>query len=162
MQACGKGDKGDPKAFAVYHRPPVCPGSLHRMRTIALSLLIAFGTAGCGLLYKVDIYQGNLLDERNVAQLKTGMSKRQVLSLLGTPSVSDPFHSDRWDYVATISQRGSEPEIKNLQLAFNGDSLASIEGDYFPKRDIELRDRLSRYGNLPREEREKGRGGRGQ
>jgi outer membrane protein assembly factor BamE len=127
------------------------------MRSIALSLLVALATAGCGVLYKVDIYQGNLLDARNVEQLKTGMSKRQVLSLLGSPSVRDPFHANRWDYLATISQRGSEPEVKNLVLKFEGDSLASIEGDYFPKQDIALRDRLQRYGNLPREEREKAR-----
>ena len=127
------------------------------MRTIALSLLVALATSGCGLLYKVDVYQGNLLDERNVAQLKTGMSKRQVMALLGTPSVRDPFHVNRWDYLATISQRGSEPEVKNLVLVFQGDALASFEGDYFPKQDLELRDRLGRsYGNLPREEREKG------
>jgi len=127
------------------------------MRSIALSLLVAFATAGCGVLYKVDIYQGNLLDARNVEQLKAGMSKRQVLSLLGSPSVRDPFHANRWDYLATISQRGSETEVKNLVLTFDGDSLTSIEGDYFPKQDIALRDRLSRYGNLPREEREKAR-----
>lgn len=127
------------------------------MRSIALSLLIALGASGCGVLYKVDVYQGNLLDERNVTQLREGMSKRQVLSLLGSPAVRDPFHANRWDYIGTQSQRGSEPEVKNLVLTFNGDSLASIEGDYFPKQDVELRDRLSRYGNLPREEREKDR-----
>lgn len=121
----------------------------------SLSALIAFGTAGCGLLYKVDVYQGNMLDERNVAQLREGMSKRQVVSLLGTPSVRSPFHADRWDYLATISQRGSEPEVRNLVLTFNGDSLASIEGDYFPKQDNELRLRMARYGNLPREERQR-------
>ncbi len=126
------------------------------MRSIALSVLIALTASGCGVLYKVDVYQGNLLDERNVVQLKEGMSKRQVIALLGSPSVRDPFRSDRWDYIGSQSLRGSEPEIKNLVLTFNGDSLASIEGDYFPKQDVELRDRLSgRYGNLPREEREK-------
>ncbi len=127
------------------------------MRSILLSVLIAMGASGCGVLYKVDVYQGNLLDERNVTQLREGMSKRQVMALLGSPAVRDPFHANRWDYIGTQSQRGSEPEVKNLVLTFNGDSLASIDGDYFPKQDVELRDRLSRYGNLPREEREKDR-----
>lgn len=127
------------------------------MRSILLSVLIAMGAGGCGVLYKVDVYQGNLLDERNVTQLREGMSKRQVMALLGSPAVRDPFHANRWDYIGTQSQRGSETEVKNLVLTFNGDSLARIEGDYFPKQDVELRDRLSRYGNLPREEREKGR-----
>ena len=104
------------------------------MRLTALGLFSTLLLSGCGIIYKVDVYQGNLLDERNVAQLKTGMSKRQVLSLLGTPAVRDPFHSERWDYVATQSQRGSETEVKNLSLVFDGDTLASIEGDYFPSR----------------------------
>lgn len=125
------------------------------MRSIALSVLIALVASGCGVLYKVDVYQGNLLDERNVTQLREGMTKRQVMSLVGSPSVRDPFHVNRWDYIGSQSQRGSEPVVKNLVLTFNGDSLTSIEGDYFPKQDVELRDRLSRYGNLPREEREK-------
>lgn len=130
------------------------------MRLTVLGLFSALLLSGCGIIYKVDVYQGNLLDERNVAQLKTGMNKRQVISLLGTPALSDPFHSERWDYVATQSQRGSDTEVKNLTLIFDGDSLASIEGDYFPKQDDELRKRLARYGNLPKEERNKrGRGG---
>ncbi len=130
------------------------------MRLTALGLFSTLLLSGCGIIYKVDVYQGNLLDERNVAQLKTGMSKRQVLSLLGTPAIRDPFHSERWDYVASQSQRGSETEVKNLSLVFDGDTLASIEGDYFPKQDEALRQRLSRYGNLPKDERNKrGSGG---
>ncbi|MCG6118018.1 MAG: outer membrane protein assembly factor BamE [Aquimonas sp.] len=120
-----------------------------------LCALLALATSGCGLLYKVDVYQGNMLDERNVAQLREGMSKRQVLSLLGTPSIRDPFNADRWDYLATMAERGSEPDVRNLVLIFNGDSLASFEGDYFPKQDNELRLRMARYGNLPREERQR-------
>ncbi|MBK9493343.1 MAG: Outer membrane protein assembly factor BamE precursor [Alphaproteobacteria bacterium ADurb.BinA280] len=129
------------------------------MRLTALGLFSALLFSGCGIIYKVDVYQGNLLDERNVAQLKTGMSKRQVLSLLGTPAVRDPFHAARWDYVATQSQRGSDTEVKNLSLMFDGDTLTSIEGDYFAKQDDELRKRLARYGNLPKEERNKRGGG---
>lgn len=121
-----------------------------------LSALVA-----CGAIYKVDVYQGNLLESTNVEQLKVGMSKRQVLALLGSPSVSDPFHHERWDYLSTQSQRGSEPEIKNLVLTFDGDQLASIEGDYFPEQDEALVRRLreQRYLNLPREEKNKRRAG---
>ena len=93
----------------------------------SLSALVA-----CGAIYKVDVYQGNLLESANVEQVKVGMSKRQVLTLLGSPSVADPFHQDRWDYLTSQSQRGSDAEVKNLVLTFDGDQLASIEGDYFP------------------------------
>jgi outer membrane protein assembly factor BamE len=38
-----------------------------------------------------------------VAKLQVGQSKQQVTALLGTPSIEDPFHAQRWDY--TSSQR---------------------------------------------------------
>ncbi len=129
------------------------------MRALLLAASISL-LAGCGVIYKVDVYQGNLLDADSVEQLKPGLSKRQVLALLGSPSVSDPFHQSRWDYVATISKRGSEPEVKNLSLRFDGDQLVTIEGDYFPERNVELVRDMRRYGNLPREERNRRRAGR--
>ena len=59
-------------------------------------------------------------------------------------------------------QRGSDAEVKNLVLTFDGDQLASIEGDYFPEQDEALVRRLAkqRYVNLPREEKNKRRAGR--
>lgn len=132
------------------------------MRCIPLALACCLTLTGCGLVYKVDVYQGSLLEARNVEQLKIGMNRRQVLALLGSPAVNDPFHRDRWDYLASQSQRGSTPEVKNLVLQFEGDLLTSIEGDYFPEQDEALIKRLAaqRYANLPREERNKRRAGR--
>ena len=51
--------------------------------------------------YRQPIYQGNLIDKTAVDQLQVGMDKRQVMVLLGTPSIQDPFHHDRWDYAAS-------------------------------------------------------------
>ena len=77
------------------------------MLKLLAATTLAVALSGCGLLYKVDVYQGNLLDPEAVAQVKPGLSKRQVHSLLGSPSVEDPFHHSRWDYVSTISRRGA-------------------------------------------------------
>lgn len=121
------------------------------MPKFLLALLIAASCGGCGIIYKVDVHQGNLLDEANVKQLQPGLTKRQVHALLGSPMIADPFHQSRWDYVATVSRRGSDPEIKNLVLTFDGDSLATIEGDYFPEQDEQLAREANRYGNLPRD-----------
>lgn len=130
------------------------------MRALVLALICGLGLSACGIVYKVDVHQGNLLHARDVEQLKPGLNKRQVLALLGSPSVADPFHHERWDYLATTSKRGSDTEVKNLVLTFEGDVLAKIEGDYFPDRNVELIKDLRRYGNLPREERNKRRAGR--
>lgn len=132
------------------------------MRALFSALVLGLSIGGCGVVYKVDVHQGSLLESKNVEQLKPGLNKRQVLALLGSPSVADPFHQERWDYLATVSRRGSEPEIKNLVLTFDGDLLASIEGEYFPEQDEALikEQRKRGYLNLPREERNKRRAGR--
>lgn len=128
------------------------------MRQLLIALATAALLGGCGVIYKVDVYQGSLLEKRNVDQLKPGLTKRQVYALLGSPSVSDPFHQERWDYVATVSKRGGDTDIKNLVLTFDGDVLASVEGDYFPEQDEELAREMRRYGNLPRDKEKDRRG----
>ena len=102
------------------------------------TLILGLGLSGCGLIYKVDVQQGNLLDKRLVEQLKPGMSKRQVSLALGTPSVTSPFEQSRWDYVSSIKRRGKKMESRTLTLTFQGDSLAKIEGDYFPEDSAQL------------------------
>ena len=75
------------------------------MRNLLLVAAVALSTTGCGIIYKQPIYQGNLIREDAVAKLQVGQSKQQVTALLGTPSIPDPFHAQRWDY--TSSQRVS-------------------------------------------------------
>lgn len=128
------------------------------MRKLLIVLFVAALLGGCGIIYKVDVYQGSLLEKKNVDQLKPGLTKRQVYALLGTPSVSDPFHQERWDYVATVRKRGGDTDIKNLVLTFDGDVLATVEGDYFPEEDDALALKMRRYGNLPRDKEKDRRG----
>ena len=128
------------EGFSVSSAPvSTAPPDANPMRKLLLVLIVALSTAGCGILYKQPIYQGNLLEKTNVDQLQAGMSKQQVLVLLGTPSIEDPFHHERWDY--TASQRVGRlgrTEFKNLTLYFDGDTLARWEGDYFPEQDEQL------------------------
>ena len=128
------------------------------MRKLLLPALIAFATAGCGLLYKQPIYQGNLIEESAVEQLQAGMAKQQVMVLMGTPSIADPFHHDRWDYTSSqrIGRRG-HTEVKNLTLWFENDALARWDGEYFPEQDKELVSTVRRaFGpNLAKEKKKR-------
>ena len=109
------------------------------MRKLLAIVLVVLFASGCGVLYRQPIYQGNLLDKAAVDQLQQGMDKRQVMTLLGTPSVQDPFHQDRWDYVASRRTGRSGPtEVKNMTLWFDNGSLSKWEGEYFPEEDSEL------------------------
>ena len=128
------------------------------MRKLFALLLVALFVSGCGLTYRVPIYQGNLLDQTAVDQLQQGMDKRQVMTLLGTPSIQDPFHQDRWDYVATRRTGRTGPTVvKNMTLWFENCSLNKWEGEYFPEEDSELAKTMSRFGNLPKDKKKGGR-----
>lgn len=131
--------------------------------TRSLSVLgLAFALGGCGIIYRPDVQQGSLLSKPIVDQLKPGMTKRQVTLLLGTPSLTSPFESDRWDYVSSIQRRGGKITTKNLSLTFENDALARIEGDYFPEDPQQLIKDAKKYRiEFPDEKRpdEKKRGG---
>jgi outer membrane protein assembly factor BamE len=109
------------------------------LRTPSLILAVALATSGCGILYKQPIYQGNLIEKTAVDQLQTGMTKRDVEGLLGTPSIADPFNQNRWDYTATqrIDRRGTT-EVKNFTVYFENDAVTKWEGEYFAEQDDEL------------------------
>lgn len=126
----------------------------------ALLLALAVLTAGCGILYRQPIYQGNLLEKTAVDQLQPGMSKQQVSALLGSPSIADPFHHQRWDYTSTQRiGRVGKTEVKNLTLYFENDALAKWEGEYFPEQDAELAQLAPKqFGyNLKKEDKKRGR-----
>ena len=116
------------------------------MRKAFVLLLAAVLLSGCNFVYRQPIFQGNLLDKANVDQLKPGMSKAQVISLVGDPVVADPFHHERWDYVASARRGHGKTEVKNLTLWFEGDSLARMEGEYFPEEDADLLTEMREFG----------------
>ena len=104
------------------------------IRTLGFATL-ALSLAGCHLVYTPDVAQGNLFDktiDKNLAdQLKPGLTKRQVLVLLGTPSVASPFDQNRWDYVSTYSHRGEKIKLNSMSLFFNNDVLVRTEGHLY-------------------------------
>ena len=111
-----------------------------------LILASALLLAGCNLVYKQPVFQGNLLETQNVEQLKPGMTRAQVRSLLGTPPVTDPFHANRWDYAASERRDHGDTQIKTLTLWFDGDVLERMEGEYFPEQDAALLTELRKFG----------------
>ena len=130
------------------------------MRNLLLIAVVALSTTtGCGIIYKQPIYQGNLIREQSVAQLQVGQSKQQVNALLGTPSIPDPFHAQRWDYTASQrTDRRGTTEVKNFVVFFENDQVVRWEGEYFPNQDADLAKRSVRQfgGNLPKDKKKGG------
>ena len=121
------------------------------MRKALIVILAGLLMAGCGIVYRQPVFQGNLLESKNVEQLKAGMTRQQVFSLLGSPPLADPFHQSRWDYVATQRRRTGDTEVKTLTLWFEGEALARWEGEYFPEADKELSLEMRKFGNIARD-----------
>jgi outer membrane protein assembly factor BamE len=97
-------------------------------RLLFCTVFALFAASGCNLIYKQNIQQGNAIEQDDLDELYEGMNRRQVLFVLGTPSIMDPFHKDRWDYVQTFSRRGGEPVQRTVTLRFEDDLLTEIIG----------------------------------
>jgi outer membrane protein assembly factor BamE len=82
--------------------------------------------------YHMEIQQGNFITPQQIAQLKPGMTKAQVASVLGTPLLTDQFHADRWDYVYSDKKQGKPLARSHLTLYFQGDVLQRFEGQIAP------------------------------
>jgi outer membrane protein assembly factor BamE len=82
--------------------------------------------------HKIDVQQGNYVDQEMVAKLKPGMTRSQVRFVLGTPLVADPFHANRWDYVYRMKKNGGPAEERKISVVFEDDKLARVDGDVVP------------------------------
>ena len=111
-------------------------------RGLALAALAGLMLGGC--VYRINIQQGNLLDEEQIEQLEVGMTRKQVRFLLGTHMVNDPFHAERWDYVYYLALGRREPVMSHmLTVWFEGDLVSRIE------RHEELEDETVEPRGLP-------------
>ncbi len=82
--------------------------------------------------HRIDVMQGNVVDQRMVSQLRRGMTREQVRFVLGTPLVVDAFRQDRWDYVYLFKPGRGEAERRVLSVFFVDDLLDVVQGDVIP------------------------------
>lgn len=84
-------------------------------------------------VYKVEIQQGNIVEQEDLNRVQPGMTREQVRYLLGSPLIDDPFHQDRWDYYYMQEANGELAERYRVTLFFENDRLARLEGDRRPQ-----------------------------
>jgi outer membrane protein assembly factor BamE len=108
--------------------------------------LLPLLVAGCMLVpHKIDMQQGNYIDQAMVAKLKPEMTRSQVRFILGTPLIADPFHPYRWDYVYLTGKANNVHTQHKITVVFDGDKLKHVEGDIVPA------DTLSQAPSAPRQ-----------
>ncbi len=83
-------------------------------------------------VYRINVQQGNVIEQEMLLKLKPGMDKNQVKFILGTPVLVDPFRSNRWEYVYTLSRGGQVRQQRHLTVYFEEGKLAYVAGDVVP------------------------------
>lgn len=102
------------------------------MKNISLLAVLLFSVSlsACIRPYQPDIQQGNILNNSDLKEIRYGMSKQEVLFILGTPMVIDPFNESRWDYYySNTDQRKKEVTTRLITAKFDGDKLVELQGD---------------------------------
>jgi outer membrane protein assembly factor BamE len=95
-------------------------------RALFVSLSLALLASAC--VYRINIQQGNFLDQAAVDQVKPGMTRSQVRYLLGTPMVADSFDKERWDYIYYLeSGRTRHVDSRRVTVYFDGDKVAKLD-----------------------------------
>jgi outer membrane protein assembly factor BamE len=81
-------------------------------------------------VFRIDVQQGNLLEETDIEAVQIGMTRSQVRFLLGTPVVQDTFHQDRWDYIYYFRKGRSRYADRSwLIVHFDGDRVRQVDTD---------------------------------
>ncbi len=107
--------------------------------TVVIASLFLTACARFGV-YRLDIQQGNLVTQAQLAKVKPGMSRIDVRNLLGTPLLQDAFKGDRWDYFfsddrntgSKLNPFDREQQQFKVVVLFVNDKVSRIEGEASP------------------------------
>ncbi|ARS52157.1 outer membrane protein assembly factor BamE [Kushneria konosiri] len=94
------------------------------LKLIVFSFMISL-LAAC--VYKRDLPQGNLITPDMVSQLQPGMSRQQVVQIMGSPLMYNAFDDSLWNYVYRLKDADDNITEKQVSLVFNGNQLADIQ-----------------------------------
>jgi outer membrane protein assembly factor BamE len=102
---------------------------LFRIITVVLALTFS---ACSSWVFRIDIPQGNYLEQKDIDKLQIAMSKEQVKFVLGSPVLLDAFDNDTWNYVYRFkSGRSSELDSqKQFKVIFENNLVVSASGDF--------------------------------
>ncbi|MDY3331190.1 MAG: outer membrane protein assembly factor BamE [Pelistega sp.] len=99
----------------------------------AVTALTACTSGKWGFPYRAPVQQGNWVTAEQVSLLQAGMSPEQVRYALGTPTLTNVFHPNRWDYHYYFKPGYGDPVLRKFVVWFDNNGLLSRwEGDPQP------------------------------
>jgi len=112
--------------------------STPRRLWIGLAVASALVLTGCsnekwGFPFRHSVQQGNWITQEQVATLTLGMTREQVLFVLGSPTLTSALHADRWDYPYYYRPGTGSPQERRFTVWFESDRLSRWSGDEQPE-----------------------------
>ena len=100
-------------------------------RSLLIASLLAVTLPACtGFIYRIDVPQGNYLDQKDIDKLRIGMNREQVTFVLGRPLIKDSFDRDTWHYVYKLKRGMSDQHVeKTMQIHFEDDRVVKVDSD---------------------------------
>lgn len=101
---------------------------------LSSALISAPLLVGCQFpgVHRVEVQQGNILEEEMVEQLRMGMTKSQVRYIMGTPIIADTFNQDRWDYFYSTQKANKLKKKESVTVFFINGKVSRIDNNLEP------------------------------
>lgn len=101
-----------------------------------IPLVLTLLLSGCSVLerfvYRIDIAQGNYVEQPDVDKIRIGMTKEQVRFVLGSPMLVQNGYPDTWYYIYNFTHGHDDTVQKNLEITFDemSQKLTKASGDF--------------------------------
>ena len=95
---------------------------------IALFLSIIFTVSCSKITYQHDKNQGFIPTSGQISKIKTDMTKKEVIQILGNPTIINIVNPNKWCYVKVDHINNTSKNTKYV-LSFKEDKLITIENN---------------------------------
>ncbi|AKO53729.1 membrane protein SmpA [Marinobacter psychrophilus] len=94
-----------------------------------IALILTLFLAGCAFpgVYKINVQQGNIVTNEELAALTEGMPRSQVRAVMGTPLMLNPVDTSREYYVYTFQRAGGDIEEQRIIVYYDDDRFSRYE-----------------------------------
>ncbi|NTS78795.1 outer membrane protein assembly factor BamE [Catenovulum sp. SM1970] len=97
---------------------------------LKVSIVACFVALLTACPYRINVLQGNFVEQNQVDKLRIEMTKEQVIYVLGKPIIEDAFDPNVWHYVYDVQYGDGRTKRTELVLTFEQDKLTTMSGDF--------------------------------
>lgn len=77
--------------------------------------------------YRLTIQQGNVITPKMARKIHLGMTKREVIKVLGDPVMTNVFSRNRWHYVHTLQKADDNIHVTHYIMHFENNKLIHVD-----------------------------------